>query len=719
MSQMCPQCSFDNPDDAQTCSNCNSALRRLLGENSLLSERYRVVSVLGCGAMGAVYLAEHQRLVNRRCAIKENRPDPLVNAEVAAHSREQFLAEANVLADLDHPGLPKVFDYFVENNREYLVMDYVDGEDLVSYLERTQQSLDETLVLAWADQLLDALEYLHNRHPQPVIHRDIKPANLRVNTQGKIKLVDFGLVKLLDLKNPATKMMVRGLGTPAYAPLEQFADSDTHTDARSDIYSLGATLYHLLTYLPPSAAHERLFNSASLIPPRELNAKLSPKTERVVLKAMEIYPDQRYQSAAEMRQALNASDNAPVVAAAAQPPRPEKPGRLPIPVWGLGILAIALLGLVVGGLYFWFFQDTSNAQDRFEPWAVLQGQPASTATDLVLQPLGDAPVQEVTLTPTTTAIPTAADTATPFFQPTATSTPPPQPTATTSTAANANAQTIPPASLSGTIAYPVFNGTDYDLYFGQADGSGTQLFRTHASQPAFSTDGTKIAFHSWLNPWGVVTMALPDGQEILIADYTEDQLPAWVSDNHEIIYLSRREGDRKSRLIKVGSTETGSRGVVLGEGEYPSSGANNQFIFRGWGLTGPGLRSATTSFDNLRPVTTVDGDTAPALSPDGEKVAFMSRRDGNWEIYVVNTDGTNPQRLTENPAEDGLPTWSPDGNALAFVSNRGGTWAIWAMTPTGQDQHQLFAMEGSPDGFVGANRHASRGWAEERISWTK
>jgi serine/threonine-protein kinase len=260
---MCPNCSFDNPDNAQKCSNCTAPLQGLLGYHTLLGHRYQVISVLGCGAMGAVYLAEDKRLVGRRCAIKENRPDANAGPEFQIQAREQFLAEASVLARLDHPGLPKVSDYYIENERQYLVMDYVDGEDLDSMLQRARQALAEESVLYWGDQVLDALAYLHNQHPQPIIHRDIKPANIRVNLQNKVKLVDFGLVKLLDTSNPKTKAELRGIGTPAYAPLEQFASSDDHTDARSDIYALGATMYHLLTNLYPPDVHQRVLNPRS------------------------------------------------------------------------------------------------------------------------------------------------------------------------------------------------------------------------------------------------------------------------------------------------------------------------------------------------------------------------------------------------------------------------------------------------------------------------
>jgi TolB protein len=216
-----------------------------------------------------------------------------------------------------------------------------------------------------------------------------------------------------------------------------------------------------------------------------------------------------------------------------------------------------------------------------------------------------------------------------------------------------------------------------------------------------------------------MTMDLSGANLKLVANFIEDQLPTWSADGSEIILLSRREGDRKSRLIRVDSAQERGEGVVLGEGEYPTIGLNGQLVFRGWGSTGSGLRTATTSLENIQAVTDLEQDTAPALSPDGQKIAFMSRRDGNWEIYLINTDGSNLQRLTDDPAEDGLPTWSPDGRVLAFVSSRGESWAVWAMTPTGSNQHQLFAMEGSPDGFVGTDINASRGWTEERISWTE
>jgi serine/threonine protein kinase len=715
MSQMCPNCSFDNPDNAAKCSNCPSPLRGLLGYRTMLGSRYQVISVLGCGAMGAVYLAEDKRLVGRRCAIKENRPDATASQEFQEQARAQFLAEASVLGQLDHSVLTKVSDYFIEGDRQYLVMDYVEGEDLESALQRAKQPLPEESVLYWSDQVLDALAYLHNRQPQPIIHRDIKPANLRVNLQNKVKLVDFGLVKLLDSSNPKTKAELRGIGTPAYAPLEQFASSDDHTDARSDIYALGATMYHLLTNLYPPDVHQRVLHPEILTSPRRLNPLLAEDTERIILRAMEIHPSQRFQSADEMRQALRAPAASPAALPAAKSTPARKP-RTPLSAWLFGLIGLLLVLLILGGVSYWLFGLDGSPEAVAQP-AVIDGEPAPTPTDLVVQSLGDAPTDIPTpviptATPTEEPAPTeTAETSTP--EPT--TSPLPTPTAKVVAAAG-----IPASSLVGTIAYPVFNGTDFDIYFGQADGSGTRLYRKNASQPAFSPDGSRIAFHSWrLDAWGLATMSVSGANQIMIATFVEDQLPTWSPDGNSIILLSRRAGDRKSRLIRVGSFQDRTEGQVIGEGEYPTIGEDGRLFFKGWGSTAPGLRSANTDLADIQVLTSSDRDTAPAPSPDGQKVAFMSQQEGNWDIYVVNTNGSNLQRLTDDPAEDGLPAWSPDGKALAFVSQRGGEWGMWAMTPQGGGQRLLFEMEGSPDGFVGRDSNSSRGWTEERISWTK
>ena len=214
----------------------------------ILRERYSIRQVVGRGGMGCVYLAEDLRLDGRLCAIKETQPDPAVDDESRRQTQQQFHREASVLARLDHPNLPKVSDFFSEDDRDFLVMDFVPGHDLKELMDASRREglqLPEERVLEWARQMCDALEYLHRQNP-PVLHRDIKPGNIKLTPGGLLKLVDFGLVKLLA-PDDRTITILQGRGTALYTPLEQYGRETGHTDARSDLYSLGSTLYHMLS----------------------------------------------------------------------------------------------------------------------------------------------------------------------------------------------------------------------------------------------------------------------------------------------------------------------------------------------------------------------------------------------------------------------------------------------------------------------------------------
>lgn len=256
--------------------------------------------------MGAVYRAEDLRLEGRLCAIKEIRPELGADEESVEQTREQFYREASILARLDHPNLPKVSDYFSEGGREYLVMDFVPGKDLRQLMEEALakgQFLPEQQVLKWAEQLCDALEYLHSQDP-PVLHRDIKPSNIKLTPAGTIKLVDFGLVKLMLPDDNRTITVLQGRGTAQYTPLEQYGGDTGHTDVRSDIYSLGGTLYHLLAGKPPLDAKQRFLQPGSLPSPRQFNPHISLRTEHAIMRALAMHPDDRPQSVAEFRQEL-------------------------------------------------------------------------------------------------------------------------------------------------------------------------------------------------------------------------------------------------------------------------------------------------------------------------------------------------------------------------------------------------------------------------------
>ena len=268
---------------------------KLLEPQVVLKERYKIVDPIGQGGMGAVYRAADLLLPGRVCALKEISPDPDIEPEILAELQEQFRREAEVLARLDHPNLPKVSDYFTQEQREYLVMDFVPGYDLREIITRARERgefLQEAQVLKWADQLCDALSYLHAQDP-PILHRDIKPSNIKLTPAGFIKLVDFGLVKIMTSDESRTITVVQGRGTAAYTPLEQYGDDESHTDVRSDIYALGATLYHLLTGRSPATAQERFLRPAALVAPRTLNSHISPGVEHAILRALALHPDER------------------------------------------------------------------------------------------------------------------------------------------------------------------------------------------------------------------------------------------------------------------------------------------------------------------------------------------------------------------------------------------------------------------------------------------
>lgn len=276
-----------------------------LKATEVLKGRYRIIRIIGQGGMGSIYLADDLRLEGRLCALKEVEHDRTLPADLLKQAREQFLREATVLARLDHPNLPKVSDFFSSGGRDYLVMDFVPGKDLRTLMAEARQQnelLAEREVLKWAGQLADALIYLHSQEP-PIVHRDIKPSNLKLTPTGLLKLVDFGLVKILASEE-VTITVLQGRGTALYTPLEQYGGDTGHTDVRSDIYAFGATLYHLLTNHPPAEARELFLNPESLVPPRQYNPAISLRTERCILWAMSLHPDERPESVADLQRAL-------------------------------------------------------------------------------------------------------------------------------------------------------------------------------------------------------------------------------------------------------------------------------------------------------------------------------------------------------------------------------------------------------------------------------
>src|SRR5215217_648338 len=253
----------------------------MLTPETVLQGRYRIVRQLGQGGMGAVYEAIDQRL-DTTVALKET----LFSEE---RLRKQFEREARLLARLHHPALPRVSDHFSEGDGQFLVMQFIPGDDLSEMMNRKRGPFPANQVLTWADQLLDALDYLHTQDPQ-IVHRDIKPQNLKLTSRGQIILLDFGLAKgqAGEISRVTTSASIFGY-TPNYAPLEQI--QGLGTDSRSDLYSLAATLYHLLTGVRPPDALTRAAATVKqqpdpLRPAHLLQAQVPAAVSQILQRAM-------------------------------------------------------------------------------------------------------------------------------------------------------------------------------------------------------------------------------------------------------------------------------------------------------------------------------------------------------------------------------------------------------------------------------------------------
>jgi serine/threonine protein kinase len=257
----------------------------------IIKDRYCIKKILGEGGMSRVFLAEDQRLHSKLWAVKEMSPSG--TDEETQEMKVQFEKEAQILCRLNHANLPKVADYFIEADSNYLVMEYIEGEILFDILQRTSGFIKEEDLRDWGVQLCEALEYLHGQSP-PIIYRDIKPKNIILTPGGKIKLIDFGIARLFDMSKVSDTIII---GTPGFASPEQYGKGQT--DQRSDIYSLGATLYNLATKLDPSD------NPFCFVVPSTIDTELSNAFDNAILKALNLRPRDRFQSAAEFREALS------------------------------------------------------------------------------------------------------------------------------------------------------------------------------------------------------------------------------------------------------------------------------------------------------------------------------------------------------------------------------------------------------------------------------
>jgi serine/threonine protein kinase len=388
----------------------------MLVPETVLQGRYRIVRQLGQGGMGAVYEAIDERL-DATVALKET-------FFADERLRKQFEREARLLARMHHPALPRVSDHFDEGEGQFLVMQFITGEDLAHMLAVKQGPFPPDQVLSWGDQLLDALDYLHTQDPH-IIHRDIKPQNLKLTSRGQMILLDFGLAKgqASAVSVVTTSASIFGY-TPNYAPLEQI--QGLGTDPRSDIYALGATLYHLMTGVKPPDALTRAAAMVNgqpdpLIPANEVTPIIGPQVAAVLARAMSQNREQRYTTAAEMRAGLNGTGEAATLTGRAEaatvifqtptrtlaePARPDtrptavqagettivrpREGRSPLVPLGIAAATVILIGVLFGGFYAYQHRNSSPTSGPEASGQNQQGnvpaQPTATAPDNATQP---------------------------------------------------------------------------------------------------------------------------------------------------------------------------------------------------------------------------------------------------------------------------------------------------------------------------------------------
>ncbi|MFT3891442.1 MAG: protein kinase [Anaerolineales bacterium] len=636
-----------------------------LERGALLHKRYRIVEILGQGGMGSVYRAVDENL-GVDVAVKEN----LFTTDEYAR---QFRLEAVILANLRHPNLPRVTDHFVIGDQgQYLVMDYIEGEDLRQRMERQGNITEDEAILLGAS-MCDALTYLHTRKP-PILHRDIKPGNVKITPDGHIFLVDFGLAKVLH-GSQATTTGARAM-TPGYSPPEQYGTA--RTDPRTDIYSLGATIYAALSGIIPEDGLARAMDNTQLTPLRKRNAKVSRRLAAAIEKAMGIDPADRFQNADEFKRALlgsksktqrlpgdyviqpapdaeeprlnpiekesqplnefkvNGKSNPPQEAPVFKPPKKKRKGRKLIAtlLWILLILALGMVAFV-----------------RFLPALV-----PPVIMD-ILEPINNIPL--------------------PFILP-ANNTPTSEPVIPSPTTASV----LPTETVPATIEVVLPSNTPT-----VAPTATKQPILESTATPQGGVDtgpaplggGGQIAFASTRSGVPQIYLINVDGTGLTLLTNMENGScqPSWSPDGKQLVFIS----------------------PCRGRGDFYDNSYKDSSLYL-INVDGTGQRALTT----------IPGaDFDPAWAPDGKRIAFASLRDGRKEIYVLNVDSGAVTRLTNTTGdvENSQPSWSPLGNQIAYTVKRVGAYQIWSMSDTGQGNVQIvrsgqqlwdFAPVWMPDG---------------------
>ena len=583
-----------------------------LNPDTLLKERYRILRKLGQGGMGAVYLAQDLSL-DHEVAVKSNQ-------NASAQGANLFLREARLLAMLRHPHLPRVTDYFILGDEQYLVMDYIPGQGLDEIL-KNEGAQPLARVLPWVRELGEALAYLHTQTP-PVVHRDVKPGNVKLSADGQAVLVDFGIAKAIA-SDQATATNLHGY-TPGYAPPEQYGGGQAGPAA--DQYALAATIYNLLSGQKPSDAIQRLLGQAVLTPLTVLSPAIPVGVEAVLERALSIRPEERFQGVEALVRAFEAAAGAPApgvqesAAAAVQATvvrapggTPVSPGLPPVPPPVSGAprkvpLAVLIVGGVFGGLFVLGCVAILG-------WFVLRGgagvKAAASATPVPQASSTSAAAVQPTPRPSQTPSRVVPSQTATLQLPSDTAEPPTLEPSATSVPASA---TPPPLGQGGLIAFVSDRG----------DGKTLQIWVVNA----------------WLNDQGQVEAG--EARQLTSSDGDKRQ-PRWSPDGSELLYVAAGPAGNGLDIWKMKA-----------DGSAPAVDISNH----------------------------KGNESAPAWSPDGKLIAFTEdqRQDGVLQLYVMNADGSGLYKLSFEQDES-APTWSPKMDWLGFVMNVAGNRIFYLRAP--------------------------------------
>ena len=623
-----------------------------LEKNTLLHNRYRIIEILGQGGMGSVYRAIDENL-GVPVALKEN----LFTTE---EYTRQFRLEAVILANLRHPNMPRVSDHFeLGDQGQYLVMDFIEGEDLRFRMERLG-TISEDDAVQVGGAICDAVAYLHTRKP-PILHRDIKPGNVKITPDGHIFLVDFGLAKVFQGNNQATTTGARAM-TPGYSPPEQYGTA--RTDPRTDIYSLGATLYAAISGVIPEDGLARAMDNAQLTPLRKRNPKVTRRFAAAIEKAMAVDPSDRFQTAEEFKKALlgaksktqqlaggyavvpppaeaflpnDPSDSIPVVTEKEKTPRPPTGPVQPVSSNGEDQPFVSPL-------------KKQKERERKRRFALVR-----FVFILLLLLLVSVPFFAPSV------LPENLRAAIPFLAPTGTATasitpsPLPTQTQTATVTATVTKTAVPPTLTFTPTKIPLVDETATVLAIPVVTNT-PDATATPAVTPVGGGAG-QIAYASARSGVPqIYLLDMPSQTVVQVTDIAEGACqPAWSPDGGKLVFISPCKG--------------------MDEIYYDA-----------------GLYIINADGSGLTPIATVPGgDFDPSWSPDGKSIVFTSLRTGQMEIFILDVAGQSVTQVTKGTStiESRQAAWSPDGSQLVYVVKRFGVYQIWLMNADGTDAKQI------------------------------